>query len=175
MVNNGENSQDTLSYSIPFTDMLRRKAHDKQSEFDRLLHEQRRIKLQLQKIKDYITHLNGLLEVEGISPISLRDTSDATGFAKPGNRSKNMPLRKSEWDGMSLSAVVERILSESDEVYHADVLVERVYEIETEAGRKRAKHSLVGTLRQGVKAEKWQGFPGNKYQGLPAEQEALIS
>jgi hypothetical protein len=156
--------------------MLRCQAEQKQAEYGQLQHQQKRIAFELAKIKKYIEHLNGLLEVEGLPTISLRDsTSTSTSvIGRPGNRSKDMPLRRPEWDGFSLPEAISDILDESDEDYHADILVERIYEIQTPAEHKRAKQSLVSTLRQGDRNGKWLARGGNKYRGIKKQRSLQL-
>lgn len=157
-----------------FADSLRRRAEEKQAEHLRLLHEQGRIALQLERCSAYIEHLNGLLEVEGLPRIHLRQATDRTGFARPGNRSKDMPLRKAQWEGQSLQDAIEQILDSSLEIMHADVLAHDIYEIENQADRRKAKRTLVSTLRQGAKAGRWRTIPGNRYQSLRAKLGMLV-
>ena len=151
-----------------FADVLRGRAEEKQAEYIRLVHEQMRIGIRLEGIKSYIQNLNGLLQAEGLPIIHLRDSSTTGGVGKPGNRSKDMPLRKPEWEGMSLLRIAGTILNQSSDAIHADVLVPLIFEIENPLQHKKAKHSLVSTLRNGAKEGLWEALPKNQYRGVTA-------
>ena len=155
-----------------FSEVVRAHAEEKQREYLNLQHEQRRISIRLERLKASIDHLNGVLEDEGIPTVQTRELTDK-GFARPGNRSKNMPLRKPEWEGMSLADAVKSILGETDQTIHADVLVHRVYEIEIPSEKRQAKHSLVSTLRTGAKNGLWHAEPKNQYRAIDDPQPAM--
>lgn len=165
----------TYPTTTTFSDALRRRAEDLRVDYGRLQQEQKRIAVQIERLKAYIMHLNGLLDAEGIEPIRLGEPKATTGFARPGNRSKDMPMRKPQWDNVTLTDAIDSILSERSDALHADMLVALIYDISTPAEKRRAKHSLVSTLRQGVKAGRWEGLPKNRFRGSSARQAALVS
>ncbi|MDO8751839.1 MAG: hypothetical protein Q7K03_11980 [Dehalococcoidia bacterium] len=156
-----------------FADVLRERADVKQAEYMGLMHEQMRISIRLEGIKSYIQSLNGLLQAEGLAIIHLRDSSATSGVGKPGNRSKDMPLRKPEWDGMALLQIAGTILSRSSGAIHADVMVPLIFEVESAPQHKKAKHSLVSTLRAGAKKGLWEALPKNQYRGVTASPRLL--
>ena len=168
-------SEQSQGYQPSFTEMLKQQANEKQVAYQELQHQQRRLAFEMERIKTYIEHLNGLLEVEGLPPIKLREANLTSPIGQPGNRSKDMPLRRSEWEGYSLPEAVEAILAKTNAPHHADVLVERIYEISTLTERKRAKHSLVSTLRQGALQGKWQSLGGNKYLGVQRQESLKLT
>jgi len=155
-------------------ELLLERADEKNAELTRLQYEQMRITIKLERVKDYLEKLNGFLEAEGLPRVRVRQRTQRRGFGQPGNRAKGMPLRKPEWDGMSLSEAVTVILSQTDEVVHADTLAHRIFEIETEAEKRKAKHSLVSTLRAGVKGGRWEGLGKNRYRGRTPQRELSL-
>ena len=167
------NAPDPAGTMSSFEELLRGRAEDRKGAYLRLVHEQKRIAVKLARLKTSIEHLNGVLQDEGLPTIRMQTPSDG-GFARPGNRSDATPLRKAEWEGMSLTDIAGVILNETPEILHADVLIRRVYEIETPAEAKKAKHSFVSTLRTGAKKGLWKTHPKNRYQGLGVIQQELV-
>lgn len=167
--------QDGNSPGEPFVETLQGRAEEKRTEYLQLLHEQKRVALHLERIKAYIQALNSLLEAEGQSKVQLREPSNTNGVGKPGNRSKDMPLRKPEWEGMGLSDIVETILGETNDDLHADGIVDHIYEAESETDKRKAKRSLVSTLRIGAKDGRWAALGQNRYQGKPKRHLASLT
>ncbi|MDO8531648.1 MAG: hypothetical protein Q7T26_05710 [Dehalococcoidia bacterium] len=168
-------NQNSSERQTTFEEALLQQAAEKQREYSQLVHEAKRVTLRLEKCKAYVQQLNSLLVAHNLSPIQLHELTPKGGVGKPGNRSKDMPVRRAEWEGMSLTQIVSSILGETDEVMHANALVERIYEIDNDRDRLRAKHSLVGTLRAGARNELWEGLPRNKYHRKTSKAEAQRS
>ena len=156
-----------------FTDSLRLQAESKRKEYNQLLHDQNRIVLNLDRIKEYIQSLNGLLEAEGQPKVQLRDDKNANAVGRPGNRSKNMPVRKAQWGGMTLYDIVEAILDSTSGDIHVDQVIPNIYEIETQKDKKMAKQSLVSTMMRGAKDKKWIALGQNKYSRKENRQPEL--
>jgi hypothetical protein len=94
---------DTMKSLQPaFRDMLQAQAETKQDELRRLRVNLRRIQLEIAETEAYINSLNSLLQAEGLSTIKLNGKNKG-GFGVPGNRSKNMPERKPEWEASTQS------------------------------------------------------------------------
>ena len=156
-----------------FTDSLRRQAESKRTEYNQLVHEQNRVVLQLERVKSYIQSLNGLLEAEGQPKVQLRDDKNTNAVGRPGNRSKNMPLRKAQWEGMTLFEIVGTILKETGADIHVDQIIPQIYEVGTQKDKKMAKQSLVSTMMRGAKDEKWIALGQNKYSRKENRQPEL--
>jgi hypothetical protein len=134
-------------------------------EYNQLLHEQERIKVQIERAKIYIGQLNSLLEGEGQIPIPLRELKQGTGVGKIGNRGKGFPVRRVEWAGMTLDEIIKVILELSpSEVYHADVIAHKIYEIQSDTDLHRVKMSLVSILRKGAQRGLWESKKRNRYK-----------
>ena len=154
-----------------FGKALRVKAEALQGDYDRLRQIIARAEYDLERLKTYAEHMNELLKIEGENPVRLVDGSSGTGFAKPGNRAKNMPPRKSVFEGMSIGRAIERVLSTAPGAIHADVLVRAIYDVKTKEELNIAKRSLVSTARTGAKKRLWHALPGNRYQAKSAQRE----
>lgn len=161
---------------LSFQTSLRQQARDKAAEYSRLLHEYKRMALQLERAKTYAEKLNGLLEAEGLPQIRLEDPSQQDNLLKrPGNRSKDMPLRKAQWEGYSLPQATAEILESVNGSLHADDLILRIYEIETDKDKQKAKHSYVSTLRQGVTKGLWRSLGKNVYEKKVVETQPALA
>jgi hypothetical protein len=148
-----------------FIEQVRRRAGQKVEEYHHLLHEQERINVQIERARIYIGQLNSLLEGEGQAPIPLRETKQGTGVGKIGNRAKDFPVRKADWAGMTLDEIVKAILeSAPHEVYHADLIAHKIYEIQSDSDLRRVKMGLVSILRKGAQKGLWESMRRNRYK-----------
>lgn len=168
--NNGKDAE--------FIEQVQRRARKKAEEYYQLLHEQERIRVQLERAKTYLDQLNNLLRGEGETPIPLREPKQGIGVGKIGNRAKDFPVRRSEWAGRTLDEIVKAILELSPgEVFHADIIAEKVYELESNVDLRRVKMSLVSILRKGAQRGLWENMHRNRYKAkasAPA-QAKLVS
>lgn len=166
------NSNNDMGFII----QVRERAHNKAEEIKQLLHEQKRIEMLVERAKKYLDQMNTFLEAEGQRPELLKESPRVSPVGKPGNRAKGFPIRKAEWEGMSLFEAVKVILEASpNDIQHADVIAHKVYEIQTPTDLHRVKQSLVSTLRNGVKRGLWEGLKRNRYKAKTSiGQERLI-
>ena len=160
-----------------FAGLIRQRAEKIAAEYYKLLHEQKRIEVQLERNRKYLQQLNGILESEGQGPIALKEPPKGSPVGKAGNRALDFPVRKVEWEGMTLIGAVQGILEASpNDIQHADVIAHRIYEIQSPKDVKRVKQSLVSTLRRGGKAGMWEALRGNRYKAKnTVAQERLIN
>src|SRR4030042_1473684 len=148
-----------------FIEQVQRRAKKKAEEYYQLLHEQERIRVQLERAKTYIDQLNSLLKGEGQTPVPLREPKQGAGVGKIGNRAKDFPVRRTEWGGKTLDEIVIAILESSPgEVFHADMIAYKIYEIESPVDLRRVKMSLVSILRKGAQKRLWESKKGNRYE-----------
>ena len=157
----------------PFVDRVRRQAEAKAKEYYELQHEERRVAQSLERTRNYIDSLNAFLDAEGEPKVRLRDQMQASNVGKPGNRSKDMPLRYPKWEGMRLVDIVEKLLEEASGSLHADDVVAGIYELARPTDLRKAKHSLVSTLRKGVKDGNWEALGKNQYRSKSRAQQEL--
>ncbi len=159
------NGNENPDGNAEFVEQVRHRAQGKAAEYYSLLHEQRRVEMQVERVKAYVEQLNRFLEAEGQTPVPLREIRQGSPVGKPGNRSKDFPLRKAQWEGLSLWDIVAEILSASpNEVMHADAIAHQIYEIESPIDLRKVKRSLVSTLRRGARGGRWQAVPRNRYR-----------
>jgi hypothetical protein len=157
-----------------YIELTKKRVADKVDEYQQLLHEQKKIEMMLERVKGSINHLNGYLEAEGQSPVKLRAAIEANVVNKPGNRSKDYPLRKMKWEGMSINQIVQAFLGASpDTIYHANEIIPEVYEIQTDVDLKKVSISFVSALRRGVMIGLWDRIPGNMYKALARQGELV--
>lgn len=165
MINNGNRDNGE------FIEQVRRRAGQKVEEYHHLWHEQERLKVQIERARIYIGQLNSLLEGEGQTPIPLREPKQGTGVGKIGNRAKDFPVRKAEWAGKTLDEIVKAILgSAPNEVFHANVIAHKIYEIQSDGDLRRVKMSLVSILRKGAQRGLWENMHRNHYKAKAGVQ-----
>ena len=172
---NIDSNRNQLNISTDFSDALKAEAETMQLTYNKLHDQFRRVRHEIERVKTYVEHLNGLLEAKGMPRISLHEPTAKTGIGRPGNRTKGMPLRRSEWEDMSVMDAVDAILRQTDKAVHADVLVERIYEVTTPLEHKKAKHTLASTARQGAKNDRWIALGRNRYQAKDQQREMAVS
>lgn len=159
----------------PFADALSQRATEKRTEYFQLVQERRRLDLRIERLRDYLDKVNGLLQAEDLQPVRLAQASGGSIVGKIGNRAKGMPVRKVEWEGMTLTEIADAILGRTTDSLHADTIIEEIYEIESDADKKKAKLSIVSTLRRGAEKRLWQSHPKNHYQGLKRQRQMALN
>ncbi len=149
-----------------FINQVRIRAKDKVEEIAKLKHEQQRIEMQVARAQQYLEKLNGFLMAERQSPEVVREYSKGSPVGKPGNRAKDFPIRKPEWEDMTLWEVVKAILAMTpNDTLHVDVIARKIWEIESQVDLKRVKQSLVSTLNRGAKEKGyWDALGNNKFK-----------
>ncbi|MFC2058079.1 hypothetical protein ACFLTS_00345 [Chloroflexota bacterium] len=173
MINDDSNNNGNMD----FINQVRQRVERKVAEYYQLLHEQKRIEVQLGRTKEYIEHLNSFLKAEDQSTIELKEYSGGSIVGKPGNRSLDFPLRRVEWEGMTLEQITHVILNNApDEIYHANIIAHKIYEIRSVSDLRNVKRGLVSMLRRGAKSGLWEFVPRNKYKAkATAKQERLVN
>jgi len=148
-----------------FIEQVQLRAKKKAEEYYKLLHEQERIRVQAERSRAYLDQLNNFLKGEGVAPVPLREPKQGSGVGKIGNRAKDFPVRRAEWAGKTLDEIVKNILESSpDRVYHADIIANLIYEIESTVDLRRVKMSLVSILRKGAQRGLWENMHRNLYK-----------
>jgi hypothetical protein len=148
-----------------FSEQVRVRAQEKRDEYYKVLHEIERLSRSAESIKCYLDTLNSFLLGEGESPISVNEPKQSGSIVgRPGNRGKDFPLRKAEWTGMTLDAIIAKIL-EGTKTYHADDISRLVYDIQSDDDVRKVKRSLVSILRKGAGENLWEALGKNRYRG----------
>ena len=145
------------------------KAREKQERLAALRREQKRIAAELELTSDYLQHLTRLLEAEGQTAVAIPQEAHKGGIGRPGNRAEGMPLRKVEWKNMSLSQIAREVLAQSKNPLPLNQLAHRIYEIHSTDDLRRAKRTLVSTMRLGVKRGRWQSPTQGHYQSISGQ------
>lgn len=169
-----ENDGDRLQADL-FVNTVITEASRNAEEFDALVHEQEHIEAKLATLRERQAGLNSVLNTYGHAPIGLHEPGSPS-FAQPGNRSQAMPLRKEQWQNVSLPVATKAILDQRPAIiFDTNAVVDVVYEITSEEERRAAKRSLRSTLIRGVKDGAWDGPAPGRYRSKLGSQAALES
>jgi hypothetical protein len=160
-----------------FASQVRIRAEEKAKEYMARAHEIRRLEVLQVRTKDYVEQLNRFLEAEGQRPVLLKESHTISGVGKPGNRSKDMPVRKVEWEGMSMNEIVGRVLNATPDVtYHYTEIAPKIYEIYSDLDLRKVAKNLRSTLQRGVKDGLWERTGRAKFKAkVTAQQGKLVS
>lgn len=152
-----------------FTSQVRIRAQEKMKELLGIEHEIKGLEVQRERAKTYLESLNQFLEAEGERPESLKEARPS-GVGKPGNRSKNMPVRRVEWEGKSMNYIVGHILDASpDVIYHFSEIAPKIYEIQNELDLRKVAKNLRSTMQRGAKLGLWNKVGRAKFKGKVSE------
>ena len=159
---------DEINEGNDFLSQLRLRAEQKVKEWVELTHERMRIDVRIQRTKGYIEQLNSFLEAEGQAPVSLKEQNIRVG--KAGNRSKKLPVRKLEWEGMSINEIIQRILDKSPTViYHPKEVAPLIYEIKSDSDLVMVLRNVRSTMQRGAREGRWKRTDRAKFKSsIPA-------
>lgn len=151
------------------------RARDVAKQITDLQHEAKRVEVATNRAKQYLAKLNDFLQAEGHAPVIVSDVRPTSGVGSPGNRSKTKPVRQAQWEGLSLPAIVERIVNSApDKIHNADDVIPKVFEIKSPADRKMVLHDVRGTMQRGAKAGLFTRVGRGKYRAkaiTPAQRQ----
>lgn len=158
-----------------FVIQLRIRAEEKAKEYGELLHEKRRIEMQLERTKNYVAQLNAFLEAEGRRPVIIREERPGSTVGKPGNRSKEMPLRKSEWELLAMNDIIAIILNQSPTVvYHPKQVAPLIYEIQSDADLRMVERNVRSTMQRGAREGRWDRVGRAKFKAKATVQQGKL-
>ncbi len=162
--------------NVAFLLQLHMRAQQKAKEYAELLHEHQRLEMRIERAKGYIEQLNSFLRAEGQEPIPLKVTAGSrSGVGKPGNRSKEFPVRKVQWEGMTINQIVERILSASPEVsFHPKEIAPLIYEIESESDLHIVMRNMRSTMQSGARKGRWERTGRAMFKAKVTEQQVAF-
>jgi hypothetical protein len=170
MNNVGKNNDD-----LGFTAQLRERTQKKANEYTELLHERQRIDVLIERTKKYVEQLNSFLVAEGQPEITLKEPRSGSFVGKPGNRSKQLPARKIEWEGMSINEIVQSILNTSpNKKYHPADLAPKIYEIEHESDLRMVIPNLRLMLQRGARAGLWDRIARANYRAKNHKKQGVL-
>ncbi len=155
---------------------LHMRAEIKAKEYAELLHQQRELEMRIERAKQYLEQLNKFLIAEGQQQVSLKTiVTTKIGVGKPGNRSKAFPIRKVQWEGMSINQIVERILNASqDAQYHPREIASLIYEIKNDSDLLRVMHNMRSTMQRGARDGLWERIGRAKFKAKVIEKQGTL-
>lgn len=141
-----------------FVDQLISRLQQKELECNDLLQEGRRIERDIGRTQEYIEQLKNFIQGEGGTlPKSKAITVARTGVGKTGNRSKAYPLRKIQWENMTINQIIGRVLSLRPEVsYHPTEMAKETYEIKTESDLHKVLPNMRSSMQKGSRDGLWE-------------------
>jgi hypothetical protein len=152
--------------SSDFAATVVKQINEKKGEYRDLKHKKQLIDVELERIQASIARLNAVLVGEGQKPIPLDTAVEGSVVRRPGNRAKDYPVRRVEWEGMPIRLIIKQILAESLNAMHGDDIARKVYEIQSDIDLKRVKPSLVSQLHRGSKLGWWEATGHNTYKKM---------
>jgi hypothetical protein len=148
-----------------FIRLLRQRIEAKISELATFEHDSRRILVQIERLKENIEKLNAVLESEGEDIIPMKRPLASVGVGKIGNRSKEFPLRKTQWDGMTVNEIVSKILeSAPNSTFKANEIIPLIYEIQTNIDIQKVTSTMRSVMQKGERANLWVRTGRGKYK-----------
>jgi hypothetical protein len=163
---NGNNEQ--------FVSEVLNRAKQKAKDITNLLHQQKGIVMEIERANTYLEQLNTFLKAEGQVPVSISEIRPATTKGTPGNRSKQKPLRKIDWEGMSLMAIIQDILdSTPNESHNAERTLTKIFEIKSPADRLMVLHDVRSTLQTGSRQGRWNRVGRGLYRSKKSVQQRM--
>jgi hypothetical protein len=158
-----------------FTSQVRIQARAKANEIRDMEQEIRRLEVKVERAKEYFKKLNSLLELEGQGIVAMRELKIGSGVGKPGNRSKNMPVRKVQWEGMSLNEIISRILKTSPDVsFHPKEVAPMIYEIQSETDLSMVMKNVRTIMQRGVRDVLWERTGRSKFKAKVTEKQGTL-
>lgn len=170
--NNGNNDDRGFLFQ------LHMRAQQKAQEYAELLHERQRLEMRIERTKGYVEQLNNFLKAEGQEPVQIKATPPkGSGVGKPGNRSKAFPIRRVQWEGMTMNQIVERILNTSPTVsFHPKEVAPLIYEIESDSDLHIVMRNLRSTMQRGDRDGLWERTGRAIFKAkVTEEQGALVN
>jgi hypothetical protein len=153
---------------------VRNRARQKSNDITNLLHQQKGIVMEIERAKAYLEKLNSFLVSEGHSPVLMTEPRPTANVGTPGNRSKQKPLRKIEWEGKSLMEIVQEIIDSSpEEAHNAERTIAKIFEIKNPADRLMVMHDVRSTLQAGSRQERWDRVGRGLYKSKRAVQQRM--
>lgn len=155
---------------------LHMRAQQKAKEYAELLHERQRLEMHIERTKGYVEQLNNFLKAEGQETISIKEPPRlGSGVGKPGNRSKALPIRKVQWEGMSINQIVERILNASPDVsFHHKEVAPLIFEIESDSDLRMVIRNLRSTMQRGAREGLWERTGRAQFKAKMTEQQGAF-
>lgn len=158
-----------------FALQVRVHAQAKADEIRELEQEIKRLEVKVARTKAYFDKLNSFLELEGQRPVLVKQVGATGGVGKPGNRAKDLPVRKVQWAGMGLFDIVDRVLNAApDEAYQPQDAASQIYEIHSDTDLHRVIKNVRSTMQRGARSGRWVRVGRGKFKAKAKGQEGLL-
>ena len=147
-----------------FTAAARDQATAKKQQIEHLREKQQELQRQIeqeQRILDALTELLRSLGCDDVGDLDdspqtvVQSESTGTGFAVPGNRSEDMPLRRTQYQEISIGDAVEGLLRNTRQPMHSNDLARAIFHIKGQEDLTRVRGTMNSTLAIGVKRGRW--------------------
>ncbi len=170
------NKNDGTNEDNGFLLQLSMRAEQKAKEYVELLHEQERLAMRIERTKVYLEQLNSFLRAEGQAPIHLKTTAGSRrGVGQPGNRSPKLPIRKIQWDGMTINEIIERILTTSlDASLHPKEVASLIYEIRSDSDLSMVIRNVRSSMQRGAREGLWEKTGRAMFKAKVTEQQGAL-
>jgi len=171
------NENGTNQENNGFLFQLQMRAQQKAQEYADLIHQRQRLDMQIERTKQYVQELNNFLRREGQQTVPIKSAAHLEStVGKPGNRSKAMPLRRMEWDGMTVNQIITSILNRTpDASYHPSNVVSLIYEIESDADLKMVIKNIRSTMQRGAREGLWERSDRAQYKAKSTERQGILA
>ena len=137
-----------------FISQLRYRRDQKAEEYANILQKMKRLEVEKVRAKEYIEKIDSLLEAEGEIPPALKESLPVGSGGKTGNRKADMPVRKAQWNGMSMYDIVKHILDASPQKsFHHTEIAPDIYEIQSQVDLRRVAKNLRSTMQTGCREQ----------------------
>jgi hypothetical protein len=155
---------------------LNMRAQQKAKEYVELVHERQRLEMRIERTKEYIEQLNIFLRAEGQQPVLIKEVPIVGSIVgKPGNRAKDFPIRKVQWEGLTINEIIERILNTSpDMAFRPSEIAAGVYEIESDTDLKMVMHNMRSYMQRGARDGKWERVGRGKFKAKSTEKQGAL-
>lgn len=159
-----------------FVDQLILRLQQKEIDYNELLQESRRIERDTVRIQEYIDQLKNFIRGEGRTPpVSKVITVVRSGVGKTGNRSKAYPLRKIQWENMTINQIIGSVLSVTPEAtYHPTEMANETYEINTDSDLRKVLPNMRSSMQKGARDGLWENASRGRFKAKVTEQQGAL-
>lgn len=156
---------------------LHMKAQQKAKEYAELFRERQRLDMRIERTKGYLEKLNDFLKAEGQEPVLIKAMPHVgSAVGKPGNRSKALPLRKMQWEGITINEIIAHILNASPDVsFHPKEVASLIYEIESDSDLKMVMRNMRSSMQRGARDGLWERTDRAKYKAKVTTQQRILA
>lgn len=139
-----------------FIRQLQSRREQKAREYVETSQQLKRLEVEQERAKEYLEMVDSLLEAEGVTPRPLKESLPVRTHGKTGNREKDMPVRKAQWEEMSVNQIIQHVLDASPNLsYHPAEMAREIYEIQSEVDLNKVLRNVRSAMQKGQRKELW--------------------